>query len=176
VVTLACLPLLVLDMVQGSVTSGAAPADTSSESSLVLAVVPSTEGVSTTVEVTVPEEVPVTTVAPVITVAPVVVPAPTTTVPRPAPTVAPVVQSDADYLACVRRRESNNNYSAVDRTGTFLGAYQIYQGGWDSVASRMDRSDLIGIPPNEASPSDQDAVAAAMLQFHGRSPWGGGCS
>ena len=177
-VTLACLPLLVLDVVQGSTTSGAATSEASSESSLVLAVVPSTEEIATTttVDVSVIETVPATTVAPVVTVAPAVVPAPTTTIPRPEPTIAPIVQSDSEFLACIRRRESNNDYTASDRSGTFLGAYQIYQGGWDSVASRMGRSDLIGIAPNEASPADQDAVALAMLQYHGRAPWGGGCS
>lgn len=176
IVTLACLPLLVLDMVQGSTTSGAVEtASTSSESSLVVAVAPSTEVTTTTVA---PIAAP-TTVAPTTTVpapvAPRAVPSTTTTVPRPTVTAPPTVQSDAAFLACVRFRESRNNYGAADPTGTFLGAYQIYQGGWDSVAGRIGRQDLVGVPPNQASPADQDAVAMAMLQFHGRDPWGGSC-
>ena len=177
-VTLACLPLLVLDVLQGSSTSGAAPSDSSSESSLVLAVVPSTEEPSTTsstVALVVPDPEPTTTIGPAVTIAPVVEQTPTTTVPRPVATAAPVVQSDAEFLACVRRRESNNDYTASDPTGTFLGAYQIYQGGWDSIAARIGRNDLIGVAPNDASPSDQDIIAEAMLQVHGRSPWGSGC-
>ena len=176
-VTLACLPLLVLDMVQGSSTSGAAQSGSSSESSLVVAVVPSTEDTSTTstTEPIVPDTTPPITVVPVVTLAPQQVTVPTTTAPRPVVTSAPVVRSDAEFLNCVRRRESNNDYTASDPTGTFLGAYQIYQGGWDSVAARMGREDLVGTPPNQATPADQDAVALAMLQFHGQSPWGGGC-
>jgi len=180
VVTLACLPLLVLDMVQGSSSSSATEsASSSSDSSLVASVVPSTEAVTTT---SVAEIVPVTVVAPSTTAAPVakvdprsVAPTTTTTAPRPAVTSAPVVQSDVAFLACVRERESHGNYSASDPSGTYLGAYQIYQGGWDSVASRIGRTDLIGVPPNQASPSDQDIVAAAMLRLSGRAPWGGIC-
>lgn len=177
IVTLACLPLLVLDMVQGSASSGATEfADTSSESSLVLATVPSTEDTTTTVAVTVPPTTaaPTTTQVPV-TLAPRVVPSTTTTAPRPVVTAPPVVQSDAAFLACVRQRESRGNYGASDPTGTFLGAYQIYQGGWDTVAARLGRHDLVGTPPNQAAPADQDAIAAGMLQFMGRAPWGGSC-
>lgn len=183
IVTLACLPLLVLDMVQGSTTSGATEAaSNSSESSLVVAVVPSTEDPAppTTVVAAVVPEVTVvpTTVAPApVTVAPRVAPSTTTTTttPRPVVTAAPIVQSDEAFLTCVRFRESRGDYTASDPSGTFLGAYQIYQGGWDSVAARIGRHDLVGTPPNQASPSDQDAIAVAMLRFHGRAPWGGSC-
>jgi hypothetical protein len=116
-----------------------------------------------------------TTIAPVATTAPRPVQTTTTTAPRPVVTSAPITQSDDAFLACVRNRESHNDYSASDPSGTFLGAYQIYQGGWDSVAGRIGRHDLVGIPPNQASPSDQDAIASAMLQFSGRAPWGGSC-
>lgn len=178
IVTLACLPLLVIDMLQGSSASSATESASSSDSSLVVAAVPTTEEVTTTVVVTVPETVaPVVTAAPVATVAPrVVQPATTTTTaPRPVVTAAPVAQSDADFLACVRARESHGDYTASDPSGTFLGAYQIYQGGWDSVAARIGRHDLVGVPPNQASPADQDVIAVSMLQFSGRAPWGGSC-
>ncbi|MCX6510423.1 MAG: transglycosylase family protein [Actinobacteria bacterium] len=182
VVTLACLPLLVLDMVQGSSSSSASEwASSSSDSSLVVSAVPSTEATTTTsVAVTVPAAVatsaPTTTAAPAAKVAPrAVAPTTTTTAPRPVVTAAPVVQSEAAFLACVRERESHGNYSASDPSGTYLGAYQIYQGGWDSVASRIGRTDLIGVPPNQASPADQDTVAAAMFRLSGRAPWGGIC-
>ena len=177
IVTLACLPLLVLDMVQGSPSSGATEsAESSSESSLVLATVPSTEDTTTTVAVTTPPTIAApTTTQPPATLAPRAVPSTTTTAPRPVVTAPPVVQSDAAFLACVRHRESRGDYTASDPTGTFLGAYQIYQGGWDSVAARLGRPDLVGIPPNQASPADQDTVAAGMLRFSGRAPWGGSC-
>jgi len=178
IVTLACLPLLVIDMLQGSATSSATESASSSDSSLVVAAVPSTEeATTTTVVVTVPTTIaaPVTTSAPPATIAPRAVQTTTTTAPRPVVTAAPVVQSDAAFLACVRNRESHNDYTASDPSGTFLGAYQIYQGGWDSVASRVGRHDLVGVPPNQASPADQDAIAAAMLAMSGRAPWGGSC-
>lgn len=178
IVTLACLPLLVLDMVQGSSTSSATETASSSDSSLVVASVSSVdETTTTTVAVTVPTTVaaPVTTVAPPVTVAPRAVQTTTTTAPRPVVTAPPAAQSDEAFLACVRHRESRDNYGASDPSGTFLGAYQIYQGGWDSVAARVGRHDLVGVPPNQASPSDQDAIALAMYRFYGRTPWGGSC-
>lgn len=179
IVTLACLPLLVLDMFQGSTTSGATEtAGSSSESSLVVAVVPSTEDTTpatTSVSVITPETVVIPSTTLPVPVAPRVAPTTTSTLPRPVVTAAPVVQSDEAFMACVRHRESRGNYGAADPSGTFLGAYQIYQGGWDSVAGRIGRHDLVGVPPNQASPPDQDAVAFAMLQFHGRAPWGGSC-
>ncbi|MBJ7306302.1 MAG: transglycosylase family protein [Acidimicrobiia bacterium] len=167
-----------LDVIQGSSSSGAAE-PSSSDSSLVVSAVPSTEDTTaTTVAVTIPAvvaaPVPSTTAAPVAKVAPRAV-APTTTAPRPATTVAPVVQSEAAFLACVRQRESRGNYSASDPSGTFLGAYQIYQGGWDSMASRIGRHDLVGVPPNQASPADQDTIAAALYRVSGSAPWGGIC-
>jgi hypothetical protein len=179
IVTLACLPLLVLDMFQGSTTSGATEtAGSSSESSLVVAAVPSTEESTTTtssVVVAPPETIVVPSTTVPVTVAPRVAPTPTTAAPRPVVTAAPIAQSDAAFMACVRHRESRGNYSAADPSGTFLGAYQIYQGGWDSVAGRIGRHDLVGVPPNQATPADQDAVAFAMLEIHGRTPWGGSC-
>jgi len=176
IVTLACLPLLVIDMLQGSPSSSATEAASSSDSSLVVAAVPSTQDTTTTVVVAaIDAAASATTIAPVATTAPRPVQTTTTTAPRPVVTSAPITQSDDAFLACVRNRESHNDYSASDPSGTFLGAYQIYQGGWDSVASRIGREDLVGIPPNQASPSDQDAIASAMLQFSGRAPWGGSC-
>lgn len=176
IVTLACLPLLVIDMLQGSPSSSATEAASSSDSSLVVAAVPSTQDTTTTtVVVEAPVVAAATTMAPVATTAPRPVQTTTTTAPRPVVTAPPVTQSDEAFLACVRYRESHNDYTASDPSGTFLGAYQIYQGGWDSVAGRIGRHDLVGIPPNQASPSDQDAIANAMLQFSGRAPWGGTC-
>jgi hypothetical protein len=177
IVTLACLPLLVIDMLQGSPSSSATEAASSSDSSLVVAAVPSTQDTTTTTVVVaaIDAAAAATTIAPVATTAPRPVQTTTTTAPRPVVTSPPVTQSDDAFLACVRYRESHNDYSASDPSGTFLGAYQIYQGGWDSVAGRIGREDLVGIPPNQASPSDQDAIASAMLQFSGRAPWGGSC-
>jgi hypothetical protein len=78
-------------------------------------------------------------------------------------------------MACVRWRESRNTYTAVDPTGRFMGAYQIYQGGWDAVARSIGRSDLVGVRPHTAAPADQDTIAINMLRQYGTSPWGGTC-
>ena len=184
-VTLSCLPLLVIDML-GS-TSGAsettATASAVPESSLVMLATPSTTVVPASVVLettTVPPALPATVPA---------VPVPTTSAPRvvqaPPTTAAPVYlpppppiinSSDAAFMACVRERESHGDYTAVDPSGQFMGAYQIYQGGWDSIARSMGRGDLVGVRPHEASPADQDAVAFAMLAKLGRSPWNFACS
>ena len=199
-VTLVCVPLLVLDQVGGGGASDRSVVQTGTpEPSLVVAVgadVPTTEATTSTTEA------PATTVAPATTAtsrapsttsttrarttttaAPKVVAAPTTTTtPAPAPPPPPPTASgggpsawEASFLACVRHRESRGVYSAVDPTGQFMGAYQIYQGGWNAVAASIGRSDLVGVPPHRAAPADQDAVALAMLRQYGTSPWGGSC-
>jgi hypothetical protein len=191
VVTLACLPLVVLDLMGGGDGGGASEAavvDTDvPESSLVVAVSPDEPTTTTTVA---PSS---TTVAPISTVKK---PAATTstTAPRasqtvattPPTTAAPVVSPpptaaggavgwEIEFMECVRWRESRNNYGAVDPSGQFMGAYQIYQGGWDAVARSIGRTDLVGVPPHRAAPADQDTVAINMLRQYGTSPWGGTC-
>jgi hypothetical protein len=191
VVTLACLPLVVLDLMGGGDGGGASEAavvDTDvPESSLVVAVSPDEPTTTTTVA---PSS---TTVAPTSSVKK---PAATTstTAPRPSQTVAttppttaaPVVSPpptaaggavgwEIEFMECVRWRESRNNYGAVDPSGQFMGAYQIYQGGWDAVARSIGRTDLVGVPPHRAAPADQDTVAINMLRQYGTSPWGGTC-
>jgi hypothetical protein len=94
----------------------------------------------------------------------------TTTAVQPVPTV-----KVNDFFECIRHRESRGNYGAISSSGTFMGAYQIYQGGWNTFAARIDRHDLIGVPPHTALPTDQDAVALAMYNELGAKPWGGAC-
>jgi len=79
------------------------------------------------------------------------------------------------FFECVRWRESRGDYTAVNPTGTFMGAYQFYQGGWDTFAARIGRHDLVGVPPHHAQPADQDAVALAAYNELGSKPWGGAC-
>ena len=107
----------------------------------------------------------------------------TTTVPVPAPvTAAPVATErksvsggNESFFECVRWRESRGDYTAVSASGTFMGAYQIYQGGWDSVAASIGRHDLVGVAPNVATPAEQDLIAQAMFDEYGSKPWGGAC-
>jgi hypothetical protein len=204
VVTVACLPLLVLDLLGGHDAGGTSEAAVVTtgvpEPSLVAAVTPS-EPATTSTEVeattstTVPPSSPATTGATTSTTVPKATsrattvtaaprattttttapPAPVTYVaPAPAPGLTPT-GSESSFLSCVRHRESRGVYTAVDPSGQFMGAYQIYQGGWDAVARSIGRADLVGVRPNTASPADQDTIALAMLRQYGTSPWGGSC-
>ena len=33
----------------------------------------------------------------------------------------------------------------------------------------------VGVPPNQASPADQDHLALVLYRWLGKSPWGGAC-
>ena len=92
-------------------------------------------------------------------------------------TTQPKVTRSVDaFFECVRWRESRGNYQAVNSTGTFMGAYQFYQGGWDTFATRIGRHDLVGVAPNHALPADQDAVALGAYNELGAKPWNGACT
>lgn len=174
-VTVACIPLLVIDLLSSGGSGGAVVAS-ATEDAIVL-ISPTTEAPPATIlEVSTTLPAPVTTLAPTTTTTVRRVPqTTTTTTTRPVVTLPAPSQSDAAFLTCVRWRESRGDYTAVDPSGQFMGAYQIYQGGWDSVAAAIGRHDLVGVAPHHASPADQDIVALAMLARHGRSPWGGAC-
>lgn len=97
----------------------------------------------------------------------------TTTV--PSTTTTTIGTNISAFFDCIRWRESRGDYGVVDPTGTFMGAYQFYQGGWDSIAAKVGRTDLVGVKPNHASPADQDTIAYAAYRMLGSAPWGGAC-
>jgi hypothetical protein len=113
--------------------------------------------------------------APVVTTPPTTAYVAPTTVYVPPTTAAPA-QGEAAFLACVRMRESGGNYGAVSPDGLYRGAYQFHQSTWNNVASMAGRPDLIGVPPNLASPSDQDLLAVTLYRAAGAAPWGGYCA
>ena len=92
----------------------------------------------------------------------------------PTPGVHP--HHDEPFLMCTRTREASGNYGAVNPAGPYLGAYQFLQSTWNSVANHAGRTDLIAVPPNAASPYDQDDLAWAEFQWQGAGPWGGLCA
>ena len=99
---------------------------------------------------------------------------------EPAPPPAPAVEYHSDAggaLACIRARESDSagGYQAVSPGGTYHGAYQFLQSTWDSTARAAGRYDLVGVPAEQASPADQDALASFLYAQAGSQPWGGGC-
>ena len=65
-------------------------------------------------------------------------------------------------LASIRACESGGNYSTNTGNG-FYGAYQFDQQTWNSVGGS-------GNPAN-ASPSEQDSRAQALIGQRGTSPW-----
>jgi len=79
--------------------------------------------------------------------------------------------TDQAFLACVRWRESRNDYTAVNRSSGAGGAYQFMQSTWNITAAHFGRPDLIGLRPNYATPHDQDMLAVHLLLWYGRSPW-----
>jgi hypothetical protein len=93
----------------------------------------------------------------------------------PTPAGSGPTSAEAAFLACVRQRESGGNYSVVSSNGLWFGAYQMTRQTWDSTAQRAGRPDLVGVPPNQASPSDQDHLALVLYRWLGKGPWGGAC-
>jgi len=64
----------------------------------------------------------------------------------------------------LRHCEAGGDYTKNTGNG-FYGAYQFLQSTWNRVARRIGRPDLIGIPPHEAPPADQDMMAQANQQI-----------
>jgi hypothetical protein len=79
------------------------------------------------------------------------------------------------FLACVRQRESRGNYTVVNPSGPYYGAYQFLSSTWNVTARHAGRLDLVGVLPSNASPADQDAMAWHLYQWQGSGPWGGSC-
>ena len=102
--------------------------------------------------------------------------APPTAPPSYVPTAGVHPHHDDPFLVCTRARESGGRYNAFNPAGPYLGAYQFLQATWNSAANHAGRPGLIGVPPNTASPYDQDDVAWSLYQWRGSGPWGGGCS
>jgi hypothetical protein len=92
--------------------------------------------------------------------------------PRPARSATPSSGggSGGGGWAALRQCESSGNYSAVNSSGRYRGAYQFDQPTWNEVAGRR-LPHLVGVDPAAAAPSDQDAMARALYDMRGASPW-----
>ncbi len=59
---------------------------------------------------------------------------------------------------CIVQREAGGDYTAVDPSRRWFGAYQFARKTSDTAARRMKRTDLVGITADHWSPEDQDAA------------------
>ncbi|MGH9920071.1 MAG: transglycosylase family protein [Nitrososphaerales archaeon] len=75
------------------------------------------------------------------------------------------------FLQCVMQAESSGNYGAVSPGGVYKGAFQFSQATWDEAASLAGLPNLVGMPPNQATPAQQDALAIALYSADGERPW-----
>jgi hypothetical protein len=79
------------------------------------------------------------------------------------------------FLQCVLEVESGGNYSAVSPGGTYMGGFQFSQPTWNEAAQLAGMPQLINVPPNVASPAEQDDLAIALYEADGEQPWNDSC-
>lgn len=79
------------------------------------------------------------------------------------------------FLQCVLQAESGGDYQAVSPGGTYMGGFQFSQSTWNEAAQLAGMPQLINVPPNDASPADQDDLAIALYNADGQQPWNDSC-
>lgn len=79
------------------------------------------------------------------------------------------------FLQCVLQAESGGNYGAVSPGGTYMGGFQFSQATWNEAAQLAGMPQLINVPPNEATPADQDDLAIALYKADGGQSWNDSC-
>ena len=80
------------------------------------------------------------------------------------------------FLQCVLQAESGGNYSAVSPGGTYMGGFQFSQATWNQAAALAGMPQLINVPPNQATPAQQDDLAIALYNADGQQPWNDSCA
>ena len=97
----------------------------------------------------------------------------TTDEPAPPPQVTTSVPGEpptVDDWVAFRDCESGGRYDVVDPSGLYHGAYQFLPSTWDGLARRF-WPELVGLLPSQASPPDQDKMAAKLFELEGARPW-----
>ncbi len=79
------------------------------------------------------------------------------------------------FLQCVLQAESGDNYEAVSPGGTYMGGFQFSQATWNEAAGLAGMAQLINVPPNEATPAEQDDLAIALYNADGEQSWNDSC-
>jgi peptidoglycan hydrolase CwlO-like protein len=90
--------------------------------------------------------------------------------PGPSSSVGAMPQLNT-FLRCVLQAESGGNYQAISPTGQYMGAFQFSQTTWNEAAQLAGMPTLVGVPPYDASPRDQDLLAIALYNADGEQPW-----
>jgi hypothetical protein len=79
------------------------------------------------------------------------------------------------FLRCVLQAESGGNYQDVSPGGTYMGGFQFSQATWNEAAQLAGMPQLVNVPPNEATPAEQDDLAIALYDADGEQPWDDAC-
>jgi peptidoglycan hydrolase CwlO-like protein len=79
------------------------------------------------------------------------------------------------FLRCVLQAESGGDYGAVSPGGTYMGGFQFSQATWNAAALLAGLPQLANVPPNQATPAQQDDLAIALYQADGQQPWNDSC-
>ncbi|HUE07377.1 MAG TPA: transglycosylase family protein [Acidimicrobiales bacterium] len=80
------------------------------------------------------------------------------------------------FLQCVLQAESGGDYQAVSPDGQYMGGFQFSQATWNEAAQLAGMPQLINVPPNEATPAQQDDLAIALYNADGEQPWNDSCA
>ncbi len=96
----------------------------------------------------------------------------TTTVPSSGDGTSPALNS---FLQCALQAESSGNYGAVSPNGQYMGGFQFSQATWNEAAQLAGMPNLVGVPPNQATPAEQDTLAVALYALDGETPWDDPC-
>jgi hypothetical protein len=102
-------------------------------------------------------------------------PATSTATPGTAASTSTVDPSLPPFLQCVLQAESGGNYDAVSPGGTYMGGFQFSQATWNEAAQLAGMPQLLNVPPNEATPAEQDDLAIALYEADGEQPWNDSC-
>ena len=102
-------------------------------------------------------------------------PVSSTTTQGTAPGVSSGDPSLPPFLQCVLRVESGGNYNAVSPGGTYMGGFQFSQPTWNEAAQLAGMPQLVNVPPNGATPAEQDDLAIALYVADGQQPWDDSC-
>jgi Transglycosylase-like domain len=105
---------------------------------------------------------------------------PSPSAPVSTPQGVPAVSAPGDptlppFLQCVLRVESGGNYGAVAPGGAYMGGFQFGQPTWNEAAQLAGMPQLVNVPPNDATPAQQDDLAIALYQADGEQPWDDSC-